>query len=67
MTGRRRFPTVERRQRKGFEADRADRGSAMQKYIIERTVPGAGQMDAAALAALACASKAPTSSGCTAT
>jgi hypothetical protein len=28
----------------------------MRKYIIERTVPGAGQMDAAALADLAAAS-----------
>ena len=28
----------------------------MHKYLIERTVPGAGQMDAAALAALAEAS-----------
>src|SRR3954468_23489353 len=27
--------------------------SRMHKYVIERTVPGAGQMDAAALAAIA--------------
>jgi len=30
----------------------------MPKYIIERTVPGAGQMDAAALAAIAAKSNA---------
>jgi hypothetical protein len=30
----------------------------MQKYVIERTVPGAGQMDAAALAAIAAQSNA---------
>ena len=28
----------------------------MRRYLIERTVPGAGQMDAAALAAIACES-----------
>lgn len=28
----------------------------MPKYLIERTVPGAGQMDGPALAAIACAS-----------
>ena len=45
----------------------------MPKYVIERTVPGAGQMDAAALAAIAAsptrssATSAPTSSGSTAT
>ena len=45
----------------------------MRKYLVERTVPGAGQMDAAALAAIAGTSNkvlrdlGPTSNGCTAT
>jgi hypothetical protein len=30
-----------------------DEGNEMTKYVIERTVPGAGQMDAAALAGIA--------------
>src|SRR5437879_3055932 len=41
--------TVDRRVRGGLD----ERRHVMPKFMIERTVPGAGQMDAAALAAIA--------------
>jgi hypothetical protein len=49
MTVARPFPTVDIERPAGV----AGRREAMQKYLIERTVPGAGQMDAAGLAAIA--------------
>jgi hypothetical protein len=44
------FRTVMARARAGFPTEET---VDMRKYVIERTVPGAGQMDDAALAAIA--------------
>src|SRR6476620_734872 len=56
MTGRRQLPSVIHDIGELAERARAGSRKAMRRYIIERTAPGAGQMGAAALAALAGAS-----------
>src|SRR5690349_15713250 len=47
------YPMMRRARLRTVEPRFARQGDDMPKYLIERTVPGAGQMDDAALAAIA--------------